>query len=172
MELRDARLGDAEHLADLAEGQLLVVVERDDELLALGQAGDRVGERLRISVCESVALRVGRLGVLDRVDQGDLVAVRAGDRPELVERGDRRAGDLGEAVLELLDGDPDLRPRSPRRSARVPSFASSSAIARSISRARERTERGTQSSARSSSMIAPLIRAIAYVSNLTSRSGS
>ena len=46
VELRDARLGDAEHLADLAEGQLLVVVERDDELLALGQPRDRLGERL------------------------------------------------------------------------------------------------------------------------------
>ena len=52
------------------------------------------------------------------------------------------------------------------------SSASSFAIARSISRARERTERGTQSIARSSSMIEPLIRAIAYVSNFTSRSGS
>ena len=46
------------------------------------------------------------------------------------------------------------------------SFVSSSAIARSIWRARVRTERGTQSSERSSSMIAPLMRAIAYVSNL------
>ena len=53
-----------------------------------------------------------------------------------------------------------------------PSFASSDVIARSISRARDRTERGTQSSARSSSMIEPRIRAIAYVSNLMSRSGS
>ena len=52
------------------------------------------------------------------------------------------------------------------------STRSSSTIARSISRARARTERGTQSSERSSSMIAPLIRAIAYVSNLISRSGS
>ena len=43
---------------------------------------------------------------------------------------------------------------------------------RSISRARARTERGTQSSARSSSMIAPLMRVIAYVSNLISRSTS
>jgi hypothetical protein len=42
----------------------------------------------------------------------------------------------------------------------------------SISRARDRTERGTQSSERSSSMIAPLMRVIAYVSNLMSRSGS
>jgi len=54
----------------------------------------------------------------------------------------------------------------------VPSFASSSDIARSISRARARTDRGTQSIARSSSMIAPLMRAIAYVSNFTSRPGS
>ena len=51
-------------------------------------------------------------------------------------------------------------------------LASRAAIARSIARARERTERGTQSIARSSSMIAPLIREMAYVSNLTSRSGS
>src|SRR5215211_543486 len=41
-----------------------------------------------------------------------------------------------------------------------------------MSRARARTERGTQSIERSSSMIEPLIRAIAYVSNLMSRSGS
>src|SRR5919197_6460043 len=46
VELRDARLGDAQHLADLAQGQLLVVVERDDELLALGQARDRLAESL------------------------------------------------------------------------------------------------------------------------------
>jgi hypothetical protein len=42
----------------------------------------------------------------------------------------------------------------------------------STSRAFERTERGTQSSERSSSMIAPLIRETAKVSNLISRSGS
>ena len=49
---------------------------------------------------------------------------------------------------------------------------SSSSMARSISRARLRTERGTQSSERSSSMIDPLMREIAYVSNLISRPGS
>ena len=47
MELRDARLGHAEHLADLAQGQILVVVERDHELLALGQARDRVARPSR-----------------------------------------------------------------------------------------------------------------------------
>src|ERR1700754_3073779 len=44
VQLGDARLGDAEDLADLAQRQVLVVVERDDQLLALGQAGDRVGD--------------------------------------------------------------------------------------------------------------------------------
>jgi len=39
-------------------------------------------------------------------------------------------------------------------------------------RALERTERGTQSIERSSSRIAPLMRAIAYVSNAKPRSGS
>src|SRR4051794_21502636 len=44
VELGDARLGHAEHLADLAQGQVLVVVEGDHQLLALGQPGDRVGD--------------------------------------------------------------------------------------------------------------------------------
>src|SRR5205085_1974352 len=46
VELGDAGLGDAEHLPNLAERQLLVVVERHHELLALGQESDRLGERL------------------------------------------------------------------------------------------------------------------------------
>ena len=74
MQLGDARLGDAEHLADLAQGQLLVVVERDDELLPLGQACDRVGDRLAQLRLRERALRVGRVRILDRVDEGDLVA--------------------------------------------------------------------------------------------------
>ena len=75
VELRDARLGHAEHLADLAQRQLLVVVERDDELLALGQPRDRLGERLaQLGLRRCAACGLGRLRVLDRVDQRDLVA--------------------------------------------------------------------------------------------------
>ena len=44
VQLRDPRLGDAEDLADLAQGQVLVVVEGDHQALALGQRLDRVGE--------------------------------------------------------------------------------------------------------------------------------
>src|SRR3954451_13755570 len=44
VELRDARLGHAQHLADLAQREVLVVVERHDQLLALGQPRDGVGQ--------------------------------------------------------------------------------------------------------------------------------
>src|SRR4051794_7246935 len=64
VQLRDAGLGHAEHLADLAEGQLLVVVERDHELLALGEARDRVRDRLFHLDLGELALRIGRVGVL------------------------------------------------------------------------------------------------------------
>ncbi len=52
------------------------------------------------------------------------------------------------------------------------SMDSRSVCAFSSSRALKRTERGTQSIARSSSMMAPLMRGIAYVSNLLPRPGS
>src|SRR5690242_19777033 len=74
VELRDARLGDTKHLADLAEGELLVVVEGDDELLALGEPSDRVGECFLLLGHRQRALRVGGALVLDRVDERDLVA--------------------------------------------------------------------------------------------------
>src|SRR5581483_9688226 len=106
VELGDARLRHPEHLPDLAQRQLLVVVERDHELLALGQPRDRVAEDLaQLGLIEHVR-RADALGVLDRVEERDLVAL-VRDRPELVERGDRGAGDVGERVLELVDGDPD-----------------------------------------------------------------
>ena len=49
--------------------------------------------------------RVGRVGVVERVEQRDLVAAGVADGPQLVERGDRRVGDLQQRVLELLDRD-------------------------------------------------------------------
>ena len=107
MELRDARLRDAEDLADLPEGQLLVVVERDDELLPLGQARDRLAERLAKLRLRHRHLRLGGVRILERVDQGDRVSP-ARARPELVERGDRGARDLEERVLELLLRDPEV----------------------------------------------------------------
>src|SRR3954452_25185009 len=117
VQLGDARLGDAEDLPDLPEGQVLVVVERDHELLALRQGGDRVGEAvLELGGVEQV-LRGGRVGVVERVErvggvqrveQGDLVARGVRHRPQLVERDDGGVGDLDQALLELLDRDAEL----------------------------------------------------------------
>src|SRR4029078_10960685 len=53
-------------------------------------------------------LRLGPLCVLDRVDERDLIAARRRDRPELIDRRDRGARDLGEALLQLLGLDPEL----------------------------------------------------------------
>src|SRR4029450_6556426 len=94
VELRDAGLGDAEDLADLAQRELLVVVERDDELLALGQPRDRLAERLLQLGLRQLGLRLGALRVLDRVDQGDLGAAAPGDPPT--------AGGAGPCVSVLV----------------------------------------------------------------------
>src|SRR3954454_10834153 len=108
VQLGDARLGDAEDLADLSEGQVLVVVEGDHELLALGQRGDRVGEAvLELGGVEQL-LRVGRVRVLQRVEQADRVAGGVAHGPQLVERDDRGRGDLDQRLLELGGGDVQL----------------------------------------------------------------
>src|SRR5215212_2757001 len=108
VQLGDARLGDAEDLPDLPQGQVLVVVERDHELLALRQGGDRVGKAvLELGGVEQV-LRVGRVGVVQRVEQRHGVAGGVRHRPQLVERHDRRVGDLDQRLLELVDGEVEL----------------------------------------------------------------
>src|SRR3954451_20231114 len=108
VQLGDARLGHADDLADLTEGQILVVVEGDHELLALGQRGDRVGEAvLELGGVQQI-LRVRGVRVVQRVEQRDLVARGVRHRPQLVQRDDRGVGDLHQALLELLDRDADL----------------------------------------------------------------
>src|SRR5215210_2091258 len=103
VQLRDPRLGHAQHLADLAQRQVLVVVERDHELLALRQRRDRVRQPiLQLGRVEQL-LRVGRVRIVQRVEQRDLVAGRVRHRPQLVERDDRGVGDLDQRLLELLD---------------------------------------------------------------------
>ena len=170
MQLRDARLGDAQHLADLAQRELFVVVERDDEALALGQPLIACASASRISACSSSRVGSARADPRScRSARG--VAAGVEIRPQLVERHHRGARDLRQALLELVDRDAELA-RDLLVAGRALVAVLELAIARSISRARLRTERGTQSSERSSSIIAPRMREIAYVSNLISRSGS
>jgi len=67
--LGDARLGHSEHLADLAQGEGLVVVERDHELLALGQLRYRLGDPVLQIADVECPRGVRRARVLDRVHQ-------------------------------------------------------------------------------------------------------
>jgi hypothetical protein len=55
VELRDAGLGDAQNLADLPEREVLEVVQRDDQGLALGQVLDRLGEPVLASLVSRAA---------------------------------------------------------------------------------------------------------------------
>jgi len=129
--------------------------------------GDAVAHLARVGDASGV----GGVRVVARVEERDLVAREVGQRPQLVERDDRRVRDLDDHVLEVVDNISSASAISASVGARW-SSCSRRALTRSISRARARTERGTQSSERSSSMIPPFIRVIANVSNLTSRSGS
>src|SRR3954451_24964494 len=68
VQLRHTRFGDPEHLADLSQRQVLVVVERHDQLLALRQAGDRIGQAiLHLGRVHRVG-RIDRGGILDRIE--------------------------------------------------------------------------------------------------------
>src|SRR4051794_16359380 len=88
MQLGDARLGHAEDFPDLAQGEVLVVIQGDHELLALGQGGDRVGQAvLELGLGEQV-LGIRRVGIVERVEQADRVAGGVADRPQLIERDD------------------------------------------------------------------------------------
>src|SRR3954467_3817289 len=108
MQLGDARLGHAEDFPDLPQRQVLVVVERDHELLALGQRGDRVGQPVLQLGRRQHLLRVRRVGIVQRVEQAHGVAGGVRHSPQLVERDQGRAGDIHEDLLELLDGDLQL----------------------------------------------------------------
>src|SRR3954471_18314210 len=108
VQLGDARLGHAKDLSDLAQRQVLVVVERDHELLALGQGRDRVRQAVL-----DLGLREQRLGVrgvrvMQRVEQAHRIAGGIAHGPQLVERDDRRRGDLDQRLLELRVGDVQL----------------------------------------------------------------
>src|SRR3954470_903538 len=108
VQLGDARLGHAEHLADLPQRQILVVVEGDHELLALRQGGDRVGQPVLELGRRQHLLRVRGVGIVQRVEQAHGVAGGVRHGPQLVERDHGGVGDLHEDLLELLDRDLQL----------------------------------------------------------------
>jgi len=134
--------------------------------------GDLVGQPLAHLARLEHARGVGRVRVVDRVEQRHLVARGVRERPQLVERDDRRVRDLKERVLELVDRHVERRGHL-RVGGRAPELACSSrAFTRSdlaragAHRARHPVERAQLVDDRT------LMRVMAKVSNLISRSGS
>src|SRR5690606_21166727 len=60
VDLAHARLAHAQHRADLAQVQFLLVVQRQHQALAFGQAGDRLGQR--VAECGLLERALGRRG--------------------------------------------------------------------------------------------------------------
>ena len=108
MDLADPALGDAEDLADLGEGQALVVVERDDGLLAFGQGVDGAGEQpAQFAVLGDLDGVVGA-GVLQGVDQAEPVAALAADVQELFEGDDVGERQRAEDAVQFFQADAHL----------------------------------------------------------------
>src|SRR5436190_4358555 len=111
VELRHAGFGHSEDLADLPQGEVLVVVEGDDQPLALGQRFDGVREPVLELRGMRLNLGIDRVWVLNRVESGDLAsaALRIRERPQVVERQHRGVRDLEQRVVELIDVHLELR---------------------------------------------------------------
>ena len=169
MELRDTRLGDAEHLADSRNVELLVVVERHDELSRSASAIASASASF-CSVTASGPCGSGALLLFERADRRDRVAVATRHRPRLVSAAIEERPMSSRLSSSWSRRDAELRGDLlvGRRAVRASLQLGDRPL--DVARAGP-TERGAQSIARSSSMILALMRAIAYVSNLISRVG-
>jgi hypothetical protein len=100
VELTDARLGHAEHRADLLEGEAFVVVEGDDDLLTLGQTLDRSREDLfDLGALEDLDRVLGGI-ILDARDGAVLVVAVLPAGPQFLERDDRCVREFGPRLLQ------------------------------------------------------------------------
>src|SRR6185312_6673460 len=99
VDLADARLAHAEHRADLLQVQLLFVVQRHHQLLAFGQAADRLGQVLAHALALDV-LRRPEAALVGHVHHAALVAVV---RPGEAEQ--PHAGGIGQHLVVFLGAD-------------------------------------------------------------------
>jgi hypothetical protein len=144
------------------QGEALVVVEGDHDLLALTEPVDRSGQdALHLLGLEDGHRVLGAL-VLQRVDQAEAVAPLGADREQLVQGDHRHERDLVEDLMELVGGDAELLGDLAVGGAAVQAVLQGDVGLLDLAGLEpDRTDRGIQSIARSSSMIAPLIREIA-----------
>src|SRR5437867_732797 len=105
VELRDARLRQPEHGAHLLHGELLVVVERDHQLLALRQARDRRGDQIDALPREQRPERI-LLVLLEAALQ--VQALLAASEAEVLEAEEAHLADAGEQLLVGLEREPEL----------------------------------------------------------------
>src|SRR5664279_3489346 len=95
--LADARLGDAEELADLPQIHVLAVVDREDLLHSLGQIVDGRNQTGQYFAMCSELEGIGRIAVARSVEE-----IRAG----IVEADHRGAGQLLTAPVQLVHVEP------------------------------------------------------------------
>src|SRR5659263_640662 len=171
MHLADAALRDPQDLADLGQRQALVVVQGNYDLLAFGQRVDRAGEQVLGLLLLEGRDRILCLSVLQGVAQRQLVAPLPASVKQFIQGNDVDEGHLTEDRMKIFHRDPKLA-RDLAIGGGTPQSPLQGGVGALDLAGLCRTDRGIQSIARSSSMIAPLIRLIAYVSNLISRARS
>jgi hypothetical protein len=76
VELADPRFGDAEDLADLLEGHLLVVVEGEDQFFSFGQILDSAQQLSFLVALLDDLSRVGLAGIFEGLVCADLALGR------------------------------------------------------------------------------------------------
>src|SRR6185437_2335277 len=105
VQLAHPGLGDAENPPDLGQGQVLEVVQGDDDAVAFGQLGDGIGELASAVLVDEVG--DGILGVVVRQCLGQGGGAAAGG-DQLVQRDDAGELELGVELPQLADGDGQL----------------------------------------------------------------
>ena len=101
MDLTDPRFGDIEHATDFGEGEPLVVVQRQNEALAIGEPVDRVGEEVSSLFLLEAAGGIDGCRVCDHLSHRTRFAF--GWIQELVESHEPEVGDLAEMITERVE---------------------------------------------------------------------
>ena len=105
MQLRDTRLRQPEHRADLLHGQLFPVVERDDGLLPFRQPRDRLGHQVHPLLAEQRSERIDLVRLERAVEVQPFLS-----RPEaqVLQAEEHHVADPGEQLLVVVERQTEL----------------------------------------------------------------